>query len=87
MTNEFFCSKCSCDYFWWSSDCKLEYHQDIVLNSSDPFHIFIFARDWIGSDKDLLFKAILKTKDYYYINKFLKEINISEDLKQLVAFI
>jgi hypothetical protein len=59
---------------------NIKAHEQIIIDSknSDCDYCYYFARDIKNSNKELLFKALLQSGNFYYIKQFYKYINFDK---------
>jgi hypothetical protein len=63
-------------------------HEKIIINSKSLQYCYWFARDIEKSNKQLLFKVVLKSGDLDYIKRFYNYINFDKsEFETLMLFI
>jgi hypothetical protein len=77
-----------CAFARYISCEKLKELQQIVLDSMNPYYCYLLALDLKGSDNQLLFEAVLKSKDMYWIQEFYQNIDFDKSkYENLMLFI
>ena len=76
----------ACDFARYVVGANIERLQEVVINYGDSWHIYHFAYYIANSNKEELFKAMLKLGNENWINEFIENIELSQELKELTIF-
>lgn len=69
--------------YWFCNENYTEHlnlHEDVIINSNNPTYILAFAEEFKKSNKEKLFNV-------HYINEFIQNIDLPQELKDLAIFI